>query len=74
MCNVASIDRVETTAGKNHAVTLLSFRFADPNLAPAEPGGVFKLRNGKCCEIKTCDYDPSVFHAASRAKAAASAA
>ncbi|WP_232512669.1 MULTISPECIES: nuclear transport factor 2 family protein [unclassified Novosphingobium] len=74
MCDVASLDRIETTAGKDHAVTLLSFRFADPDLAPAELCEVFKFRDGKCCEIKPYYFDPSVFHAATRAKAAASAA
>ncbi|SLK10933.1 nuclear transport factor 2 family protein [Novosphingobium mathurense] len=74
MCEVAGLDIMETTAGKDNAVTILSIRFADPDLAPAEICEVFKFRDGKCCEIKPYYYDPSAFHAAAKAKAAASAA
>jgi hypothetical protein len=64
-------DRVETTAGKDHAVTILSFRFADPELAPAELCEMFRFRDGKCCEIKPFYYDAATFWAAVNAKAAA---
>jgi hypothetical protein len=30
LMDVVAMDRVETTAGKDHAVTILSLRFADP--------------------------------------------
>jgi len=69
MVDVAGLDRVETTAGKDHAVTILSFRFADPALPPAELCEVFRFRDGKCCEIKPFYFDPAVFHAAVAAKA-----
>lgn len=69
MVDVAGLDRVETTAGKDHAVTILSFRFADPTLAPAELCEVFRFRDGKCCEIKPYYFDVSVFRAAAEAKA-----
>jgi ketosteroid isomerase-like protein len=71
LCDVVGLDRVETTAGKDHAVTILSFRFADPELAPAELCEVFRFRDGKCCEIKPFYYDAATFWAAVNAKAAA---
>ncbi|MCX7285511.1 MAG: nuclear transport factor 2 family protein [Novosphingobium sp.] len=71
MVDVAGLDRVETTAGKDHAVTILSFRFADPALAPAELCEVFRFRDGKCCEIKPYYFDVTTFQAAARAKQAA---
>lgn len=71
MMDVAGLDRVETTAGKDHAVTILSFRFADPSLAPAELCEMFRFRDGKCCEIKPFYFDPSTVHAACNAKKAA---
>ncbi|WP_188771577.1 nuclear transport factor 2 family protein [Novosphingobium endophyticum] len=71
LCDAVGFDRVETTAGKDHAVTILSIRFADPDLAPAELCEMFRFRDGKCCEIKPYYYDPATFNAASRAKASA---
>lgn len=71
LCDVVALDRIETTAGKDHAVTILSLRFADPTLAPAEICEMFRFRDGKCCEIKPFYYDPAPFLAASKAKAAA---
>ncbi len=73
MVDVAGLDRVETTAGKDHAVTILSFRFADPALAPAELCEMFRFRDGKCCEIRPFYFEPAVFHAAVAAKAKATA-
>ena len=74
MVDVAALDRVQTTAGGDYAVTILSFRFADPALAPAELCELFRFRDGKCCEIKPYYFDPAVFTAAVEAKRAASAA
>ncbi|PNU03611.1 nuclear transport factor 2 family protein [Novosphingobium guangzhouense] len=71
LCDVVALDRIETTVGKNHAVTILSLRFADPSLAPAEICEMFRFRDGKCCEIKPYYYDPASFVAAAQAKAAA---
>lgn len=73
MVDVVGLDRVETTAGKDHAVTILSFRFADPALPPAELCEMFRFRDGKCCEIKPFYFDPAIFHAAVEAKARQSA-
>lgn len=67
--DVVGLDRVETTAGKDHAVTILSFRFADPSLPPAELCEMFRFRDGKCCEIKPFYFDPAVFRAAAELKA-----
>ena len=74
MVDVAGLDRVQTTAGGDYAVTILSFRFADPALAPAELCELFRFRDGKCCEIRPYYFEPSVFAAAVEAKRKASAA
>lgn len=68
MVDVAGLDRVQTTAGGDYAVTILSFRFADPALPPAELCEVFRFRDGKCCEIKPYYFDPAQFIAACKAK------
>jgi len=73
MIDVAGLDRVQTTAGGEYAATILSFRFADPSLAPAELCEVFRFRDGKCCEIKPYYFDPAHFIAAVEAKRAATA-
>lgn len=70
LCDVVALDRIETTAGKDYAVTILSLRFADPALPPAEICERFRFRDGKCCEIKPFYYDAAPFVAASRAKTA----
>lgn len=69
LVDVAGLNRVETTAGKDHAVTILSFQFADPSLAPAELCEMFRFRDGKCCEIKPFYFDHAVFRAAAEVKA-----
>ncbi|BEV01422.1 nuclear transport factor 2 family protein [Novosphingobium olei] len=71
MMDVAGLEIVETCAGKDHAVTILSFQFADPSLAPAELCELFRFRDGKVCEIKPYYYDPAPIVAACAAKAAA---
>lgn len=71
MIDVAGLDRVQTTAGGDYAVTILSFRFADPALAPAELCEMFRFRDGKCCEIRPFYFDPAQFTAAVEAKRAA---
>ena len=73
MIDVTELDRVETTTGADHAVTILSFRFADPSLAPGELCEVFRFREGKVCEIKPYYFDPATMvaaHAAFRQKTA----
>jgi ketosteroid isomerase-like protein len=71
MVDVVGLERVETTAGQDHAVTILSFRFADPSLPPAELCELFRFRDGKCCEIKPFYFDPAIFRAAAELKASA---
>jgi predicted SnoaL-like aldol condensation-catalyzing enzyme len=72
MMDVAGLDRVQTTAGGDFAVTILSFRFADPALAPAELCEMFRFRDGKCCEIRPFYFDPNQIIAACDTKAASS--
>lgn len=74
MVDVAGLDRVQTTAGGDYAVTILSFRFADPALKPAELCEMFRFRDGKCCEIRPFYFDPTVFTAAVAAKRSSSTA
>jgi len=74
MMDVAGLDRVETTAGKDHAITILSFRFADPALKPAHLLELFRFRDGKICEIRPYYFDPATMVAACAAKAAADGA
>lgn len=68
LMDVVAMDRVETTAGGDYAVTILSLRFADPALKPAEICEVFRFRDGKCCEIKPYYFDPQTVIAACAAK------
>lgn len=68
MVDVVGLDRVQTTAGGDYAVTILSFRFADPALKPAELCEMFRFRDGKCCEIRPFYFDPADFIAAVDAK------
>lgn len=70
MMDVAGLEIVETCAGKDHAVTILSFRFADPSLAPAHLCELFRFRDGKVCEIRPYYFDPAPIVAACEAKAA----
>jgi len=74
MVDVAGLDRIQTTAGGDYAVTILSFRFADPALAPAELCEMFRFRDGKCCEIRPFYFDPAQFTAAVAAKQVAASA
>ena len=64
MMEVSGLDRVETTTGTDHAVTILSFRFADPSLAPGELCEVFRFHDGKVCEIRPYYFDPATMIAA----------
>lgn len=70
MMDVAGLDVVETTVGKDHAITILSFRFADPALAPAHLCEMFVFRDGKVCEIRPYYFDPAPIVAACAAKKA----
>lgn len=68
LMDVAGFDRVQITAGGDYAVCILSIRFADPALRPAELCELFRFRDGKCCEIKPYYFDPATVQAATRAK------
>lgn len=70
LVDVGGLDILETTAGGDYAVTILSIRYADPALAPSELCEMFQFRDGKICLIKPFYYDPETFHAAHRAKQA----
>ena len=70
MLDVAALDRVQTTAGGDYAVTILTMRFADPAIPPAELCELFRFRDGKCCEIKPYYFDPQAIVTAARAKTA----
>jgi ketosteroid isomerase-like protein len=71
--DVAALDVVETTAGKEHAVTILSIRFQDPALAPARLCELFRFRDGKVCEIRPYYFDPAPIIGACAAKKASAA-
>lgn len=71
MADVVALDRSDLLTGKDSAIAVLTMRFADPALAPAELCEMFRFRDGKCCEIKPYYYDPAAFNAAAAAKAEA---
>jgi ketosteroid isomerase-like protein len=68
MMDVAGLNRVQTTSGGDYAVTILSFEFADPTLAPAQLCELFRFRDGKVCEIRPYYFDPAAIIAACNAK------
>lgn len=69
MMDVAGLNRVKTTSDGDYAVTILSFEFVDPKLAPAHLCELFRFRDGKVCEIKPYYFDPAPIIAACAAKA-----
>lgn len=69
MVDVAGLDRTDLLIGEDSAIAVLSMRFADPALAPAEIAEMFRFRDGKCCQIKPYYFDPASFNAAAKAKA-----
>jgi ketosteroid isomerase-like protein len=71
MMDVSGLNRVQTTSGGDYAVTILSFEFVDPNLAPAHLCELFRFRDGKVCEIRPYYFDPAAIIAACNAKAGA---
>lgn len=71
MMDVAGLHRVQTTSGGDYAVTILSFEFVDPALAPAHLCELFRFRDGKLCEIQPYYFDPAPIIAACAAKSAA---
>lgn len=71
MVDVVALDRSALPVDKDCAIAVLTMRFADPALKPAELCEMFRFRGGKCCEIKPYYYDPAPFLAACEAKTAA---
>lgn len=71
MMDVAAFERTAITVGGDYAIAIVTVRFADPALAPAELCELFHIRDGKVCEIKPFYYDPAPMVAAAAAKAAA---
>jgi ketosteroid isomerase-like protein len=74
LMDVAALNRVQTTTGGDYAVTILSFEFVDPSLAPAHLCELFRFREGKVCEIRPYYFDPAPIVAACNAKSEAAAA
>lgn len=68
MLDVAALDRVQTTTGGDFAITILTMRFADPELEPVDLCEMFRFRDGKVCEIKPYYFDPAPVIAAAGAK------
>lgn len=68
MVDVVALDRSDLMIGEDSAIAVLTMRFADPALKPAELCEVFRFRGGECCEIKPYYYDASPFLAACEAK------
>lgn len=71
MVDVVALDRSTLPVADDCAIAVLTMRFADPALKPAELCEMFRFRDGKCCEIKPYYYDPAPFIAAVAAKQAA---
>lgn len=71
MVDVVALDRSALPVGEDCAIAVLTMRFADPALAPAELCEMFRFRDGKCCEIKPYYFDHAPFIAACEAKKAA---
>ena len=69
MVDVVALDRHALMIGEDCAVVHLSFRFADPALAPSELCEMFRFRDGKLCEIRPFYFDPATMVAAVKAKA-----
>jgi hypothetical protein len=70
MVDVVALERATLPIAEDCAIAVLTMRFADPSLAPAELCEMMRFRDGKCCEIKPYYYDPAPFLAACEAKKA----
>jgi ketosteroid isomerase-like protein len=68
LMDVAGLDRVQTLSGGDYAITILSFRFTDPALAPAHLTELYRFRDGKVCEIVPYYFDAAPIIAACEAK------
>lgn len=68
MMDVSGLNRVQTTTGGDYAVTILSFEFQDKSLKPAHLCELFRIKDGKICEILPYYFDPAPIVAACKAK------
>lgn len=71
MVDVVALDRTALVLNEDCAIAVLTMRFAEPSLAPAELCEMLRFRDGFCCEIKPYYFDPAPFIAACEAKKAA---
>ncbi|MBB6124020.1 hypothetical protein FHS92_001749 [Sphingobium subterraneum] len=68
MVDVVALDRSALPIGTDCAIAVLTMRFADPALKPAELCEMLRFRGNQCCEIKPYYFDPAPFIAACGAK------
>jgi hypothetical protein len=68
LMDVAGLERGEVTTGGDYAICPVTFKFADPALAPAELLELFRFRGRLVCEIKPYYFDPAPIVAACDAK------
>jgi hypothetical protein len=54
---VADLAPEGMTVGGDYVVNLISFRFENPDLAPAQLAEVFRFRGDKVCEIRPYYFD-----------------
>jgi ketosteroid isomerase-like protein len=54
---VADLEPESMTVGGDYVVNLISFRFENPDLAPAQLAEVFRFRGDKVCEIRPYYFD-----------------
>jgi len=70
MVDIAGVDLADITVGNDRAIAVVTMRFADPALEPAELCEMFRFKDGKCCEIKPFYFDATTFNAAVAARKA----
>lgn len=66
MLQVQSLDVIGSTYGGDYAVKILRMNFGE-GLEPAELTEMFRIRDGKVCEIKPYYFDPAPVKAAATA-------
>ena len=55
---VADLEPEVMTVGGDYVVNMVSFRFENPDLAPARLAELVRFRDGKICEIRPYYFDP----------------
>ena len=55
---VADLEPEGMSVGGDYVVSLISFRFENPDLASAQLAEVFRFRGDKVCEIRPYYFDP----------------